>query len=255
MAGGVLAPAVSQQHGRLAAVPQPAHLGRVRGLDLRHGLAAVLVHRSRARPGDAARPGQAQVDAVDFRHLRARVARIRAALGALREGVPPAGRALDAAGALGPHGRELRLLDRHHPRLARDDLPALLRRGRHLRRLRDGPDARDSPARDLRAAGLHHDAAPREHGQGHARDRAHRRLRLRDGGVLRVLQREQVRRLHDPEPDDRAVRADLLVPDLLQHPRARSSCGSRASGPARSSCSRSRWSSTSACGSSGSSSS
>ena len=87
---------------------------------------------------------QAQVDAVDFRHARARVARIGAALGALREGVPAAGRALDAAGALGPHGRELRLLDRHHPRLARDDLPAVLRRGRHLRRLRDGADARDS---------------------------------------------------------------------------------------------------------------
>ena len=190
-----------------------------------------------------------------FGMLRARVARIGAALGALREGVPPAGRTLHAAGALGPHGRELRLLDRHHPRVARDDLPALLRRGRHLRRLRDGAHARDPAAGDLRAAGLHHDAAPREHGQGHARDRAHRRLRLRDGGLLRVLQCEQVRRLHDPEPDDRPVRAGLLVADLLQHPRARSSCGSRASGPARSNCSRSRWSSTSACGSSGSSSS
>ena len=33
-------------HGHLAAVPQPADLGRLRGLDLRHGLAAVLVRRA-----------------------------------------------------------------------------------------------------------------------------------------------------------------------------------------------------------------
>ena len=44
------------------------------------------------------------------------------------------------------------------------------------------------------------------------------------------------------EPDDRPVRAGLLGADLLQHHHARSSCGSRASGPARSCCSRSRWS-------------
>ena len=31
----------------------------------------------------------------------------------------------------------------------------------------------------LRPRGLHHDAAPREHGEGDARDRTHRRLRLR----------------------------------------------------------------------------
>ena len=82
-----------------------------------HGLAAVLVHRPRARPGDAARPGEEQVGrsgssacfALGWRGSARHWA-------ALREGVPAAGRALDAAGALGPHGRELRLLDRHHPR-------------------------------------------------------------------------------------------------------------------------------------------
>ena len=73
--------------------------------------------------------------------------------------------------------------------LARDDLPALLRRGRDLLRLRDGADAGDSAAQVLRPRRFHHDAPPRQHGEGHARDRADRRLRLRDGGVLRLVQR------------------------------------------------------------------
>ncbi len=94
-------------------------------------------------------------------------------------GLPAAGRHVDAAGPLGAHGRQLRLRDRHRARLAHDDLPAVLRRGRHLRRLRDGADAGDPAAEDVRLRRLHHDAAPREHGQGHARDRAHRVLRLR----------------------------------------------------------------------------
>ena len=37
-------------------LPQPAHLGRVRGLHLRHRLAALLVRRPDPRPGHAARP-------------------------------------------------------------------------------------------------------------------------------------------------------------------------------------------------------
>ncbi len=44
------------------------------------------------------------------------------------------------------------------------------------------------PARDvLQARRLHHPAPPGEHGQGHAGDRSHRRLRLRHGMVLRSL--------------------------------------------------------------------
>ena len=40
----------------LAELPLPAALGRVRGLDLLHGLGALLVHRPDPRPRDAARP-------------------------------------------------------------------------------------------------------------------------------------------------------------------------------------------------------
>ena len=42
----LLAVSVSQHDGALAAVPQPAGVGRVRGFDLLHGVAAVLVHRA-----------------------------------------------------------------------------------------------------------------------------------------------------------------------------------------------------------------
>ena len=40
----------------LAELPQPADLGRVRGLDVLHGLAAVLVYGPGPGSGDAARP-------------------------------------------------------------------------------------------------------------------------------------------------------------------------------------------------------
>ena len=52
----LLAVPVPEHDGAVAAVPQPAGLGRVRGLDLRHGVAAVLVRRPDPRPGHAARP-------------------------------------------------------------------------------------------------------------------------------------------------------------------------------------------------------
>ena len=54
---------VPQHDGALAAVAQPAGLGRLRGLDLRHGLAPVLVRRPDPRPGDPPRPGREQVRA------------------------------------------------------------------------------------------------------------------------------------------------------------------------------------------------
>ncbi len=78
----------------------------------------------------------------------------------------------DAAGALRALGRELRLRHLAAARLAHDDLPALLRRRRHLQRLRDGADAADPGPPVLRAEGHHHAAPPREHDQDHPGDRA-----------------------------------------------------------------------------------
>src|SRR6202162_935898 len=49
---GLLHVPVSQHHGGLAAIPEPADLGRVRGFHLRHGFAAVLVRGPYSRFGD-----------------------------------------------------------------------------------------------------------------------------------------------------------------------------------------------------------
>ena len=196
-----------------------------------------------------------KVKAVDLRHPVARLARLRAPLAPLRSGDADSRGPVDAAGAVGAHGRQLRLRGVADSRLARDDLPALLRRRRHLRRLRDGADAGDSGAPLLRHGKPDHDAAHRQHGQDHAGDGPDRRLRLRDGSVLRVVQRQPARAVHDVQPHVRAVRLVVLDADrdqrrddpaavVQEHPHQHRGC-----------CSSCRCSSASACGSSASSSS
>jgi hypothetical protein len=74
--------------------------------------------------------------------------------------------------------------------MAHHDLPAVFRGGRDLLRFRDGADPLDPAPGVLRARGLHHDAAPREHGQGPDRDGADRRLRLRGRALHGVVQRQ-----------------------------------------------------------------
>ena len=70
--------------------------------------------------------------------------------------------------------------------------------------LRDGDDAGHPAAEVLRPRRLHHHAAHPQHDQGHAGDRDDRGLRLRQRGVLRLVQRQPLRGLHDAEPHDRA---------------------------------------------------
>ena len=130
----------------LAELSQPAALGRVRGLDLFHGLGALLVHRIGSRPGDVARSRDVQDQEVPLRHFRARLARLEPPLAALRDGLLAPRRSLHAAGAVGAQCRFLRLRHLGDPELAHDDLPALLRRRRHLRRLRHGAHAHDPGA-------------------------------------------------------------------------------------------------------------
>ena len=108
------------------------------------------------------------------------------------------------------------------------DLPALLRGRRHLRRLRHGADPRHPAAQGLRARGLHHHEAHREHGQGHARDLPRGGLRLPDGGLHGLVQREHLRALHDVEPDDRAPGLDLLDAHPLQRGRDQHAVGEAA---------------------------
>ena len=74
--------------------------------------------------------------------------------------------------------------------MARDDLSALLRRGRDLFRLRDGDDVGDPAQKVLWPRELHHDAAFAQHGEDNARDRVDCRVWLHDGDVHRVVQRQ-----------------------------------------------------------------
>ena len=116
----------------LAELPLAAGVGRVRGLDLRHGLGAVLVRRHDPGP----RRCCATASPPPARRLRAWLYGLFAmgwrgsnrALEQLRDGLPDPGRHRDAARALGAHHRVLRLRRLADPRLAHDDLPAVLRR-------------------------------------------------------------------------------------------------------------------------------
>ncbi len=101
----------------------------------------LLVCRPDPGPGDDARPRGVEGQGGDLRHAVARLARLGAPLAPLRGRHADSRGPVDAAGAVGAHGGELRLRGVGHSRLARHDLPALLRRRRHLFRLRDGADA------------------------------------------------------------------------------------------------------------------
>ena len=68
--GGLLAVPAAQPDGHVAELPQPAAVGRVRGLDLRLGVAGLLVHRHDPGPRDAAGPGEQQHPQDRLRHLR-----------------------------------------------------------------------------------------------------------------------------------------------------------------------------------------
>ncbi len=169
----------SQHDGGVAAIPQPADVGRIRGFDLRHDFGAVLVHRSHPRPGHVARSRYASRDPHDLRHALDGLAGIGAPLAPLRNRVSASGRTGHAAGALGAHGGEFRFRSRHRSGLAYDNLPALLRCRRNLFRFRHGAHAGDSHPQDLRPRRFHHRTPFAERRQGHARHWIDRRLRLR----------------------------------------------------------------------------
>ncbi len=80
---GLLAVPVPELHERMAPVPQPFGLGRVRGIDIRDHLHRLLVHRHDSRLWDVARSGDAAGGEVLLWPALDGMARIHAALGAL----------------------------------------------------------------------------------------------------------------------------------------------------------------------------
>src|SRR6202051_1493702 len=101
--------------------------------------------------------------------------------------------------------------------MALHNFPALLRGRGSLSRLRDGADSLDSGAQAVSPRGFHYRAASRQHGQGHARDRTHRGLRLYDRNVYGLVQRGPLPALHDGESHVRPVWAVIRSPDPLQY--------------------------------------
>ena len=97
---------------------------------------------------------------IAFGMAGSRLARIRPPLGALSDGLPAVGRLSHAAGGFRPHRRQLRLRDQHDSRLAHHHLPALLRRRRHLFRIRHGADAGHPHAQMVPPGRSHHHAPP-----------------------------------------------------------------------------------------------
>src|SRR5690606_11705728 len=122
--GRVLHLPVSKYHGAVAPVPEPAAVGRVRSVNVLHGVAALLVHGPDSRPGHASRPVEGP-GPLYLRLLRPGLARFGAALVPLRNGVPASRRYVGPAGGVGAHDRFVRLRGQRDPRLAHDNLPAV----------------------------------------------------------------------------------------------------------------------------------
>ena len=182
---GAELPMASGQNFRVAAA-----LGRLRGRHVLHGLGALLVYGPDSRSRHVARPGEDQ----DHASLPTAF-------------LPWAGAAATASGATtrwptssSPVSRRrwcsrcTRSCPSTSPRpcsrLAHDDFPAVLRRRRHLRRLRDGAHLMIPGLRALQPL---HDLVTMStwtRWQDHLCHGIDRRLRLPDGALHRVVQRQ-----------------------------------------------------------------
>src|SRR5205814_6561342 len=76
----LLAVPISEHDDAVAAVPKPADLGRVRSIDIRHGVVSFLVHRTHSRSRDTARSREQFLRTQDLRNACAGMARISEAL-------------------------------------------------------------------------------------------------------------------------------------------------------------------------------
>ena len=187
----LLADALPEHDGAVAAVAQPAGLGRVCRLDLCDGVAVVLVRRADPRPGDAAGPGASKFARFSTGFWRW--------AGADRRGTGTAtGRRICCW-----RGWRRRWSSRC-TRVVSFDFTVAIMPGWHSTifppffvagAIFSGFAMVMTLAIPLRkvvrSAGLHHHAAHGQHGQGDAGDRADRRLRLYDGIVHGVVQRQQ----------------------------------------------------------------
>src|SRR5260370_29960079 len=104
---GVLHVPLSEADGDLAAVSQPADVGRLRGVHVWNSFPVVLVCGIVAGPGDVARQGEEPLATSDFRSAVAGMARVGAALAPVSIGVFAVGGIGNTAGAFGAYRGEL----------------------------------------------------------------------------------------------------------------------------------------------------
>src|SRR5271169_514911 len=102
----------------MAAVPQPAGVGCLRGFDLLYRLADLLVFGPDSGFCHAPRQSHAAKSPVCVRFSFDGLARLSPPLAELRNGLPVAGRVRDATGAVGTYRGELRFRGRDRARLA-----------------------------------------------------------------------------------------------------------------------------------------
>jgi len=143
-----------KHHGGAAEFPQPAGVGRVRGFDVRHGVAAVLVRGPDARPGDAARPHPEPPGAGGVRVMAMGCA-VRPRHWSVYETATLLLAGLATPLVLSVHTVvSFDFTIAHRAGVAQHVLPAVFRGGRHLLRFCDGVGAGHSAARRLRLAGM-----------------------------------------------------------------------------------------------------
>ena len=142
----LLAVSVPKHDVVLAAISQPARLGRLRRLYLPDGLALILVRRTDSGFGHAARPSPHSGQADYLRISGHGLAGLGRALEAVRNGFPIARGPGDTTGRLGTHGSEFRFRHRHRAWLAHDHLSSLFRRGCDLLGICHGAVPGDSAA-------------------------------------------------------------------------------------------------------------
>ena len=142
---------LSGDHGRVAAIPQPAGMGHLGGPDLSHRIARLLVHRPHSRSRRGARPRHQTRLADLLRHHLARLARLGGALAALVAGLSADRGTCRAARRLRAQRSLAAVRGGANSRLAFDDLPALFRAGRGVLRLCGGLDHRDRAALVVRS--------------------------------------------------------------------------------------------------------
>src|SRR5450755_3296871 len=103
----LLALSLPEHDAVLAEFPQSPGLGRIRGFDLPHDFAGVLVHGTDSRSCDLARSHGQSSTPENLRFAGHGMAGFRASLAPLRDGLSAARRTGHAAGALGAYGGEL----------------------------------------------------------------------------------------------------------------------------------------------------